>query len=122
MPTAEAKAAAWTLLVDTPDLANQTIEEVGIGFQRVHDNALLTPYVDKYFAMLTDMWSTRTFHIGQSIAQLAFPVRLASTELLTGCEKWLQDNGSASAGLVRVVTEHRDDVARALTAQAFDAS
>ncbi|WP_431841468.1 aminopeptidase N [Calidifontibacter indicus] len=122
VPTAEAKAAAWTLLVDTPDLANQTIEEVGIGFQRVHDNALLTPYVDKYFAMLTDMWSTRTFHIGQSIAQLAFPVRLASTELLTGCEKWLQDNGSASAGLVRVVTEHRDDVARALTAQAFDAS
>ena len=122
VPTAQAKAEAWTKLVETPGVPNQTIEALGHGFQRVHDRALLEPYADKYFAMLVPMWSERTFHIGQSIATLAFPALLASDDLLSAAQKWLADNGSAPAGLVRVVTEHRDDVQRALTAQAFDAS
>ncbi|GAA3668715.1 aminopeptidase N [Yimella sp. RIT 621] len=122
LPTPEAKAEAWSKLVETPGLPNQTIEAIGKGLQRVHDRQLLAPYADKYFAMLTSMWADRTFHIGQSIANLAFPVSLTSPDLLGAAQQWLDENASAPAGLVRVVTEHRDDVQRALTAQAYDAT
>ncbi|MBC9957129.1 aminopeptidase N [Yimella sp. cx-51] len=122
VPTAAAKADAWTKLVDGTDLANQMIEAVGRGFQRAHDRSLLTPYVEKYFEMLRGMWAQRTFHIGQSIAGLAFPVALTSPDLLSRTQGWLDANADQPAGLVRVVTEHRDDVQRALAAQEFDAA
>lgn len=122
LPTADAKADAWTKLVSQLDLPNQTISAVGDGFSQVHDTALLEPYVDKYHAMLEGMWGERTFHIGQQIATLAYPFVLADQRLLDTTNAWLEEHPDASSGLRRVVSENRDTVARAVAAQARDAS
>ena len=119
MPTAEAKAAAWTLLVDTPDLANQTIEEVGIGFQRVHDNALLTPYVDKYFAAVPEIWSRRSSEVAQTVVNGLYPSWEITSEALAKADEFLSNDHPTA--LKRLIIEGRAGVERSLRARGFDA-
>ena len=121
IPTPQAKQAAWDKLVGDTDLPNQTITATGLGFAQTDRVELLAPYVERYHAMLREMWDARTFHIGQQIAELAYPARLADRSLLDASNAWLERNADAASGLVRVVTEHRDGVARALAAQERDA-
>jgi aminopeptidase N len=121
IPTAEAKAKAWHRVVEAEGLPNGTINAVAQGFGRVHDTALLSPYVEKYHAMLTTLWSSRTHAIAESVVQGFYPVMLANRELLAASQGWLDANPDASAALRRVVSENRDGVARALVAQQRDA-
>ncbi|GAB3585622.1 aminopeptidase N [Calidifontibacter terrae] len=121
IPTTEAKEAAWQRLVEDPTVPNQTIAALARGLQRTHDRSALQPFVEKYFAMLTDLWTSRTFHIASTIAELAYPVALASPELLARTQQWIDDNPKAQSGLARVVAEHRDGVQRAVNVQAYDA-
>ncbi len=121
IPTAESKAATWQRLIEDTTVPNQTISSLARGLQRTHDRSLLQPYVEKYFAMLNDLWASRTFHIASTIAELSFPMALASSDLLARTQQWLDGNPDASAGLARVVAEHRDAVQRALDVQAYDA-
>ena len=121
LPTAEAKKAAWHKVIETEGLPNQTVDAVAQGFSRVHDTALLTPYIEKYHAMLTTLWSSRTHAIAESVVEGFYPVLLANRELLEASQGWLDANPEASAALRRVVSENRDRVARALAAQDRDA-
>ena len=121
IPTAEAKAKAWHQVIETEGLPNQTVTAVAQGFARVHDNALLTPYVQKYHAMLTTLWASRTHAIAESVVEGFYPVILANRELADASQSWLDANPEANAGLRRVVSENRDGVKRALTAQDRDA-
>ena len=119
-PTAEAKAKAWHDLIDTDDLPNDTARAVALGFGRVHDTALLEPYVERYHAALRDVWNARTFAMASNVATVLYPIALASQELHDATAAWLEANQDAPAGLVRLVAENRDLVAVALTAQAHD--
>ncbi|NHN55881.1 aminopeptidase N [Calidifontibacter sp. DB0510] len=121
IPTPEAKASAWQRLVHDTGVPNETINAIGQGFNRVHDRTLLEPYVAAYHAMLRSMWQARSFHIGESIAQLAYPAALADQSLLDATQGWLDANTDAPDGLRRIVAEHRDQLTRALRAQERDA-
>ncbi|KLO62948.1 aminopeptidase N [Dermacoccus sp. PE3] len=121
LPTSEAKAAAWSSVVDSDELANQTIAETAAGFGHVHDVSLLEPYVEKYFAMAEDYWAGRTHHIAELGISSLFPMALAGPQLLDAAQQWLSSHSDSPAGLVRTVAENRDAVARAVTAQEFDA-
>ena len=121
MPTAEAKAAAWASVVDSDALANQTIAETAAGFGHVHDEALLEPYVERYFEMAEGYWASRTHHIAELTIGSFFPFTLAGPQLLAQANTWLDAHRDAPAGLVRTVAENRDTVARAVEAQRFDA-
>jgi aminopeptidase N len=121
LPTSEAKAAAWSSVVDSDELANQTIAETAAGFGHVHDVSLLEPYVEKYFAMAEDYWTGRTHHIAELGISSLFPMALAGPQLLDAAQQWLSSHSDSPAGLVRTVAENRDAVARAVTAQEFDA-
>ncbi len=120
-PTAQAKAQAWHEAVDTIGLPNQTVDALWQGFGRVHDVTLLQPYVQRYHAALREIWGSRTHAIAESIVEGFYPVRLASDHLLAATKAWLQDNSDAQDGLIRLVSENRDVVKRALAAQARDA-
>ena len=50
-----------------------------------------------------------------------FPMALAGPQLLDAAQQWLSSHSDSPAGLVRTVAENRDAVARAVTAQEFDA-
>lgn len=120
-PTAEAKEKAWKDLIDSDTLPNETGRAVALGFGRVHDTALLEPYVERYHAALRDVWDSRTYAMAAGIVKLMYPIALASQELIDATEAWLEANQDAPAGLVRLVAENRDIVRVSLTAQGYDA-
>ena len=120
IPTPEAKANAWHKVIEEEGLPNQMVDAIAQGFVRVHDPVLLRPYVEKYHAMLTTLWASRTHAIAESVVKGFYPVTLANRELVDASQSWLDANPDATAGLRRVVSENRDGVARALTAQKRD--
>jgi len=120
IPTPGAKAKAWHKVIEEEGLPNQTVDAIAQGFVRVHDPVLLRPYVEKYHAMLTTLWASRTHAIAESVVKGFYPVPLANRELVDASQSWLDANPDATAGLRRVVSENRDGVARALAAQKRD--
>jgi aminopeptidase N len=121
LPTAEAKARAWHQVIEEQGLPNQTVDAIGQGFSRVHDTALLAPYVEKYHAMLTDLWGSRTHAIASSIVVGFYPTMLANLELADASQRWLDANPEATPALRRIVSENRDGLTRTLAAQQRDA-
>jgi aminopeptidase N len=122
IPTAERKSTAWTEAVDSEGLPTAVIEATGIGFGSVHDPELLRPYVERYHAMLDDVWSSRTHAIGEAIVAGFYPTRLADQSLLRASQTWLDEHPNSPPALRRLVAENRDAVSRALAAQARDAA
>ena len=120
VPTPQAKAEAWKLVVEQGELPNEVQGAVIGGFGRVHDEALLEPYVEPYFEALTTVWKTRTNEMASQIVVGLYPTQLASPALLERTERWLAD--ATEPALKRLVVEGRDGVARALRAQDRDAA
>jgi aminopeptidase N len=125
VPTAAAKSAAWASVVNNDDLPNALQDAAIIGFGRVHDTTLLAPFVEPYFVTLIPTWLSRTNDSAQKIVVGLFPVALASQSLADRTQRWLDEEGSAAdtpPALVRLVSENRDTVVRALKAQQRDAT
>ena len=120
LPAADAKAKAWNKVIEQEGLPNQTINAIAQGFLRVHDTGLLTPYVEKYHAMLTTLWASRTHAVAESVVEGFYPAALANRELADASQSWLDANPEANPALRRVVSENRDGVRRALAAQLRD--
>src|SRR5450631_3635833 len=120
IPTAAAKAKAWQKVIEEEGLANQTFDAIAQGFVTVHDPALLTPYVERYHAMLNTVWASRSHAIAEAVVEGFYPVTLANRELVDASQSWLDANPDAGAALRRVVSENRDGVTRALAAQQRD--
>ena len=91
------------------------------GFGRVHDEALLEPYVEPYFEALEPVWQTRTNEMAQQIVVGLYPTQLASHDLLDRTRA-LARRRRPEPALKRLVAEGRDGVARALRAQERDAA
>ncbi len=119
-PCAETKQQAWASVVDSDELPNAVQESVILGFGRVHDAELLRPFVDRYFAAIEDVWSTRTNEIAQQIVIGLYPTRLADQALVDSSDAWLAEHPDAVPALRRLVSENRDGVARALRVQERD--
>jgi aminopeptidase N len=120
MPTPEAKARAWAEGVEGVTLTNSVVEAVGLGFAQARDPELLQPYIARYHDVLLDVWESRTHAIAEAILVTYYPTVLASQELLDASQQWLDAHPDAPAGLVRLVAENRDGIARALRAQSRD--
>jgi aminopeptidase N len=123
IPSGAAKAAAWASLLGRDDLPNAVQAATVAGFGRVHDLALLRPYVEPYLGALEDVWATRTNEIAQTLAFGLFPVALAGddgVDVLALTDDWLATHRDAAPALRRIVVESRDGVRRALAAQAAD--
>ena len=83
---------------------------------------LLTPFVDQYFAILIDLWTTAGYEIAETTATMLFPSFVVSQETLAKAQKWIDATGKdAPSALRRVIIEGRDGLARSLRAQSKDA-
>jgi aminopeptidase N len=120
IPTAEAKKAAFDSLVDSAELPNTIVRNVGVGYQHTNDPSSLEGQVAPYFAAIAGIWKSRTYKIAEYIVDGLYPAPLASRELADATRAWLAANPDVPA-LRRLVIENLAGVERALAAQARDA-
>ncbi|WP_454823393.1 aminopeptidase N [Kocuria marina] len=121
IPTPEAKAEAWRLVVTEGALPNSQQQAAIAGFFRVHDDALVTPYSSRYFDAVTGVWTERTHELAQQIAVGLFP-RAVAQETVDAAQAFLDRLDPALSGLRRIVLERQDATRRAVRAQAVDAA
>jgi aminopeptidase N len=119
-PDADAKAAAWHQLVADPEVPNETHRSIAQTFMRFGQEELLAPYAEKYLEAADTVWEELGTHMASNLLEDAFPLPLGSLELVERIDRWLEES-PATAAAKRFVREGRDDVVRALAAQARDA-
>ena len=116
---AKTKLAAFASLVDSAELPNAIVRNTALGYQHVNNPASLEPVVEKYFAALNDLWTSRSYHIAETLIVGLYPAPLASQSLVDATKAWLDANPDVPA-LRRLVTENLAGVERALAVQAAD--
>ncbi|MFF2038819.1 aminopeptidase N [Kitasatospora sp. NPDC058170] len=119
-PTPEAKAAAWSAVIDSEELPNALVEANIAGFALPAHRDLTALYAAPYFKLLERVWADRTIEIAMRIVGGFFPRAQISEQTLAEADAWLDGNRGAAPALRRLVLECRDDLARALRAQACD--
>ena len=120
-PTAEAKAQAWSSLVDSDDLPNAVQAAVIGGFVNAEQTALLEPYVEPYFDAVGRLWASRTVEMAQNLVVGLYPTLLVSPAVVERTDTYLA-HGDVAPALERLLREGRDGVLRALRARARDAA
>jgi aminopeptidase N len=118
-PDATAKAAAWTDLVERDDLPNAILEATMAGFMQPGQGEALLPYRDRYFEVLPRIWEQRTSEMAQDLTMGLYPALLVDAATLSATDDFLATT-SMKAAAVRLISEGRDGVARALRCQVRD--
>ena len=121
LPTAGAKAAAWSSLVDSDDLPNTIVRSAAAGFVHPASRDLLGDYVPRYFDALLPLWESRTYQIAQYLIVGLYPSPLADVALRDATRAWLEAHADAAPALRRLVAENLAGVERALSVQDRDA-
>ena len=121
IPTAQAKEKAFTS-VTTDNLSNTIHAYTCRGFNVALQSELVAPFIDRYFAMLIELWNTKGYEIAETTETMLFPGFVVTEETLSKAQNWLDVTGKdAPNALRRVITEGRDALARSLRAQKKDA-
>ena len=121
LPTAAAKKAAWSSLIDSDSLPNTIVRSAAVGFTHPASVDLLNDFVQPYFDMLLPIWDSRSYQIAQYLIVGLFPAPLASIALRDSTRAWLAANTDAPPALRRLVGENLAGVERALSVQERDA-
>ncbi|MBD7956558.1 aminopeptidase N [Microbacterium sp. Sa4CUA7] len=121
LPTADAKRAAWSSLIDTADAPNTIVRAAAAGFTHPAGRDLLAEFVPAYFEMLLPIWESRSYQIAQYLIVGLYPAPLADVALRDATRGWLAEHQDAPPALRRLVAENLAGVERALSVQARDA-
>ncbi|MEU7562614.1 aminopeptidase N [Streptomyces eurythermus] len=121
-PQAAVKAQAWAQVVESDALSNALVEATIAGFVQPSQRELTAPYAQLYFAAIERVWRERSIQIGMDVVRGLFPALQDRPETLEATDAWLAAHEDAAPALRRLVLEARDDLARALRAQACDAA
>lgn len=119
-PTPEAKEAAWAAILD-PSTPNETSREIAFSIFRFGQEDVLEPYLEKFLTASETLVDTLGFHKASTVLEYGFPKPLGSAQTLARLDEWLADN-TAPKQAQRYIGEARAEIARALAAQAYDAS
>lgn len=120
-PSDAVKAQAWAAVVESDALSNALVEATISGFVQASQRELIAPYASKYFDAIERVWAEQSIQIGMDIVRGLYPGLQASDATLAATDAWLSSHEGAAPALRRLVLEARDDLARALRAQARDA-
>ncbi|MEV6728748.1 MULTISPECIES: aminopeptidase N [unclassified Streptomyces] len=121
-PSEAVKDQAWAAVVESDALSNALVEATIAGMQQSSQRALLAPYAERYFEVIERIWAERSIQIGMHVVKGLYPSLEDSPATLAATDAWLSAHESAPPALRRLVLEARDDLARALRAQACDAA
>jgi aminopeptidase N len=117
-PTAEAKADAWQRAIYDDDLPNAVSDALISGFSHPGQKALLGDYVAKYFEVIDEVWKRRSSERAQPTIVGLFPAWAVEPATVEAADAWL--SGGEPAALLRLVSEGRAGIVRALAARKFD--
>jgi len=120
IPTSEGKLAAFASLVDSDEAPNAIVRQTAVGYQHVNDPAVLEEVAKRYFDSVAGIWTSRSYHIAETLIVGLYPAPLASQGLVDATTAWLDANPGTPA-LRRLVVENLAGVERALRVQAVDA-
>ncbi len=120
IPDAEHKAAAWQLMTQSQELGHEGVDQAAAGFGQPEHAELLAPYVDLYFEVLPDIWTSRGDHLKRLLGLGLFPYWAASPVLLQRIDDFLAAE-PRDPSMVRLLVERRDAVDRALRSRSLTA-
>ncbi|MCZ4497760.1 MAG: Membrane alanyl aminopeptidase Metallo peptidase family [Marmoricola sp.] len=109
LPTPEAKEWAWARFTGAEPASNYEIEAIGTGFWHAGRDALLAPYVERYFADLPGTAAVRT---GWGLADAAlffYPITAVAADTLHRTQELLASPGLHSS-LRRVLVDAGDEL------------
>jgi aminopeptidase N len=120
LPTPEAKAQTWKSIT-TEEISTSQREAKIAGFMRALHRPLLASYVDPYFDLLLETWGKKSYEVASKFVMGMYPTFITTQATLDKTITWLNTTGKdGQAGLVRLVSEGRDALERALKVQAKD--
>jgi len=120
LPVADNKAETWQRATEDDSLPNAINRALVIGFAHPAQTDLLRPYVERYFAIIDDVWERRSSEIAQQVVVGLFPA-VVEQATVDAADGWLADATKPSA-LRRLVSEGRDGIARSLRCRERDAA
>ncbi len=116
-PDPAAKEAAWDLMV-LGNLPNATFRATLDGFANPDSEELLEPYAGRFFDVIAGIWRDWSSDMAQYFAQYAYPSWKITPEAIAAADAYIERTGPPP--LRRLLTEGRDDVARALRCRERD--
>jgi aminopeptidase N len=119
IPDPAAKARAWAQITGG-QLSNATFRAMLDGFVSPDQEELLAPYAQRYFDVVADVWRDWSSDMAQYFAQNAYPSWNITPEAIAASDDYIERTDPPAA-LRRLLTEGRDDVARALRCRHRDA-
>ncbi|HUD80282.1 MAG TPA: aminopeptidase N [Streptosporangiaceae bacterium] len=119
VPSAAAKAAAWSRITDG-SLPNATFRAVLRGFRDPDQDELLAPYAAAYYDALAGLWQDGASDMAVFFAQVGYPDSDVSQAAIESADAYLA-SARPPAALRRLLLERRDDVVRALRCRQRDA-
>ncbi|HEY2550039.1 MAG TPA: aminopeptidase N [Streptosporangiaceae bacterium] len=120
IPDPQAKQAAWDEVVSA-GLPNAVFRATLLGFADQDADELLAPYLDRYFTAVPGVWQTMSPDMAQFFTEVAYPAWVVTPAAIKAADDLLAAP-DLPVGLRRLVSERRDDVARALRCRERDAS
>ena len=123
-PTEQAKAEAWSSMVEHDKLTNEELMATIMGFRQPDQRELLAPYAEKYFAEVTRLWAARTPHMAQALANGLYPALIVHQSVVESVDALLAgaDEQTVPPALRRLLLEQRDGTVRMLAGQKLDAA
>jgi aminopeptidase N len=119
IPDPAAKEAAWEQIIGGT-LPNATFRATLRGFADPDAEELLAPYAQRYFDVVADVWRDWTPDMAQFFAENAYPAWQVTPEAVARTDDYIART-EPPAPLRRLLTEGRDDAARALRCRERDA-
>jgi aminopeptidase N len=121
IPTAEAKAAAWSMMLHDSELSTAVRRALMAGFRDPWQPELLAPYTAGYFEEVAGLWDRLSAETAKYLVIGLFPnwSSAIDSETLRLADEFLANTGHPAA-LQRLISEGRAEVARALRAREVD--
>ena len=113
LPDPEAKAEAWRVLTTDPGASNYELYAIGEGFWWPEQQALLAPYVPRFFAEVPATARLRSGWVVAETVRTAFPAYAVDSETL-GLAAGVVADTNVDAAVRREVADTADTLRRAL--------
>ena len=120
VPTAEAKAAAWTLLTETKDVANSIYQYTAMGFRQPEQLSLLEPYVARYFVDAPQVCELHEHHMSEDFLIFVYPSLFVEEATVEMTSEFIDSHANGNVAMLRYMREGRANLVRAMRARQAD--